>query len=90
MFRCKLFNRYDDMSPYYYHVALHRIPKDDYFNEIMSHETIKKLIDIFVKEYKKMKNIYYTISRVLHMIRVCIEDYKLRYRRKFHYNRIII
>ena len=52
MFRCKLFNRYDDMSPYYYHVALHRIPKYDYFNEIMSHETIKKLIDMFVKNIK--------------------------------------
>jgi hypothetical protein len=77
------------MSPYYYHVALHRIPKDDYFNEQTSHDTIKKLIDIFVKEYKRMNKLYYTIARVLHMIRVCIGDYKLRYRRKFNYNRII-
>jgi len=53
MFRCKLFNRYDDMSPYYYHVALHRIPKDDYFNEQVSHDTIKKLIDMSVKEHIK-------------------------------------
>jgi hypothetical protein len=77
------------VSPYYYHVALHRIPKDDYFNEKMSHDTIKILIDIFVKEYNKLNKIVYIIARVLHMIRVCVEDYKLRYRRKFNYNRII-
>ena len=52
MFKCKLFNRYDDMSPYYYHVALHRIPKDDFFNEQMSHETIKTLIGILLKNIK--------------------------------------
>lgn len=90
MFSCKNYNRLIDLSPYYYHVALHRINKDDFFNEQLSHDTIKRLIDLFVHEYKKVHRNYDRIARIMHMIKTCCSDYKLRYRNKFRYNDVIM
>ena len=89
MLSCKQYNRMADLSPYYYHVALHRIPKDDFYNEKQSHETIKRLIDLFVLEYKKMHRDYDRVARIIHMIKTCCTDYRLRYRCKFRYNDIL-
>jgi len=89
MFSCSAYNRYLYLSPYYYHVALHRLDKDDYFNQRESHRTIKCLIDSFVVEYKRAFRNYDRIARLMHMIRVCVNDYKMRYRCKFMYNDVV-
>ena len=88
MLPCSLRNRVSGLSPHYYHVALYRLDKNDYFNQKESHRTIKQLIILFVLEHRRPFKNYGRIARIMHMVRTCTADYKTRYNCKFMYNDI--
>ena len=74
---------------YYFYVASHRLSVNAYYDRKESHNTIKKLIDLFVLEYKQINRDYDRISEIMHVLKTCLSDYRMRYRRKFKYNEIL-
>ena len=89
MFSCKNYNRLIDLSPYYYHVALHHVDKDDFFDEQLPHETIKSFTDLFVHEYKKVHRNCEECKNNAYDKHIC-SDYELRYRNEFRYTHTVI
>ena len=74
---------------YYFYVASHRLSVNAYYDRKESHNTIKKLIDLFVLEYKQINRDYDRIYEIMHVLKTCLGDYRMRYRRKFKYNEIV-
>ena len=74
---------------YYFYVASHRLSVNAYYDRKESHNTMKKLIDLFVLEYKQINRNYERINEIIHVLKTCLGDYRMRYRRKFKYNEIV-